>query len=170
MSIRDELDARLQYGPPMRVHRLVEAAFLLAAIFSGDIRFAYVTVALTVLQTIHPRLVIVALLVALFARAPKRHHLTDLYFDLHGSRGSSAISLVIEVAGLLLWFHGWKVAGLLSLALPAASLLMAPTLGFCAGCWFYVMGRDLLAKAGLVRRGVDGSADVKLDDVEQTRV
>ena len=53
-----ELDRRLQYGPGMRVHRLVEAGFLIAAFFSGDVRFAYVTLGLGVLQTVSARLVL----------------------------------------------------------------------------------------------------------------
>ena len=35
-------DRELQYGPGMRVQRLAEAGFLVAAIFSQDVRFAYV--------------------------------------------------------------------------------------------------------------------------------
>src|SRR5437899_963431 len=76
-----DLDKRLQYGPGMRVQRVVEAAFLIAAFFSGDIRLAYVTLGFTVLQALSPRLVPVAVLVAAFVPAPRAHKLGDLYFD-----------------------------------------------------------------------------------------
>ena len=59
-----ELDNALQFGPGMRVQRLAEAAFMLAAIFAQDVRFAYVTLFLTVLQALSPRWVPVARAVA----------------------------------------------------------------------------------------------------------
>src|SRR5439155_26556513 len=83
-----DLDKRLQYGPGMRVQRLVEAAFLIATFFSGDIRLAYVTLGLTALQALSPRLVPVAVLVAAFVPPPREHRLGDLYFDFAGTRGA----------------------------------------------------------------------------------
>ena len=43
------IERELQFGPGMRVQRLVEAAFLVAALFTEDVRYAYVTFVLTML-------------------------------------------------------------------------------------------------------------------------
>src|SRR6185503_11097031 len=102
MRMLEDLDRRLQYGPGMRAQRLVEAGFLVAAFFTGDIRLAWVTLALTVLQSVSPRLVPVALGVAAFVPPPKAHRLGDLYFDLAGTRGACAISVLVQVAGIWL--------------------------------------------------------------------
>jgi hypothetical protein len=158
-----DTDLELQFGPGMRVQRLVEAAFLIAAIFTQDERFAYVTFASTVLQAISPRWVPIARLAARLMRFSGRHHLGDLYFDLGGSRGACAISVVVQAAGLALIAHGHATAGFVVLTVPTASFLMAPTLGFCAGCWFYVLGRDWLVRRGWVRRSFDAQHDIAVD-------
>lgn len=157
------LDRALQYGPGLRVQRLTEAAFLIAAIFTQDVRFAYVTFALTVLQVASPRWVPVARVVARFVHFNGRHRFGDLYFDLRGSRGACAISVVVQAVGLALVWAGYGAAGFVVLAVPTASFLMAPTLGFCAGCWFYVLGRDWLVRRGWLKRGLDDSADISVD-------
>jgi hypothetical protein len=158
-----DTDRELQFGPGMRVQRLTEAAFLIAALFTRDVRFAYVTFGFTVLQTLSPRWVPVALLVARFVRFHGRHRIGDRYFDLGGIRGSCAISVVVQAVALGLVAAGYSTAGFIILTVPAASFLMAPTLGFCAGCWFYVLGRDWLARHAWLRRRFDDLNDIPVD-------
>lgn len=157
-----ELDRELQFGPGMRAQRLTEAAFMVAALLTQDVRFAYVTFAFSVLQTISPRWAPVARVVARLVRFRGEHRIGDLYFDLGGSRGACAISVVVQAAGIGLVWSGQPTIGFIVLTLPTASFLMAPTLGFCAGCWFYVLGRDWLGRHGL-RRGFDDLDDVAID-------
>lgn len=164
-----ELDRRLQYGPGMRAQRMVEAGFLIAAFFAGDIRFSYVTLGLTVLQAVSPRLVPVALGVATFVPAPKEHRLSDLYFDLAGTRGACAISVLVQVAGIWLVRDGHSAWGWLVLAFPTASFLLAPTVGFCCGCAFYVAGREVLARLGLAKRYANGACDINVDAATAAR-
>lgn len=154
-----DTDRELQFGPGMRVQRLVEAAFLVLALFTRDPGFALVTFILTLLQAISPRLAIVARVVARLVRFDGLHRVGDLYFDLRGSRGACAISALVQAVGLGLVGAGYPLPGFLVLAVPTASFLIAPTLGFCAGCWFYVLGRDWLARRGL-RRTFDGHSDI----------
>lgn len=156
-------DRELQYGPGMRVQRLTEAAFMIAAIFTQDIRLACVTFALTLLQVLSPRWVPVALVVARVVRFRGEHRIGDLYFDLGGTRGACALSVVVQAGGLGLVWTGWPMTGFIVLALPTASFLIAPTLGFCAGCWFYVLGRDWLARRGWLKRGFDDFNDFTVD-------
>lgn len=165
MSLLDELDKRLQYGPAMRVQRGVEALFLGAAFFANDLRFAWVTFALTVLQAISPRLALVGVIVAAFKPAKAEHALGDLYFDLSGSRGACAISALVQGAGFWLAHVGHPAWGMLVLALPAASFLLAPTVGFCCGCACYVAARDGLVRLGILERFRNDSSDI---DVGQT--
>lgn len=157
------IDRELQYGPGMRVQRLTEAAFLVAALFTQDVRFAYVTFALTLLQVLSPRWVPVARVVARLVRFRGEHHIRDLYFDLDGIRGACALSVVVQAAGLGLVWAGLPTVGFIVLAVPTASFLIAPTLGFCAGCWFYVLGRDWLARRGWLKRGYDDLTDITVD-------
>ena len=146
----------------MRVQRLVEAAFMLAAVFTQDVRFAYVTLLLSALQVLSPRWVPVAQAVARIVPLRGEHRIGDLYFDLGGIRGASAISVVVQVVGIGLIRAGFDVAGFVLLTLPTASLLMAPTLGFCCGCWFYVLGRDWLARRGWLKGGFDDGGDIAI--------
>ncbi len=163
MTLLEDYDRKLQYGPGIRVQRGVEAGFLLAALFSGDVRFAWVTLALTALQALSPRLVPVAALVAAFVPL-KPHALGDLYFDLAGSWGACIAAAAVQGFGLWLVHIGWPALGLFVLAVPTASFLLAPTVGFCCGCACYVLGRSLFAHFGLIERHADGASDV---DVEQ---
>ena len=156
-------DYELPFGPGMRVQRLTEAAFLVAAIFTQDIRFACVTFALTVLQALSPRWVPVALTVAWLVRFRGEHRIGDLYFDLGGIRGACILSTVVQAIGLGLVAAGWPIVGFIVLAVPTASFLIAPTLGFCAGCWFYVLGRDWVARRGWLKRGFDDFNDLTID-------
>lgn len=164
----DSLDRELQFGPGLRVQRLVEAAFLVAALFTQDVRFAYVTFALTALQVVSPRWTPVARAVARVVRFGGRHRIGDLYFDLRGSRGACAISVFVQAAGIGAVWGGHPALGFVVLTLPAASFVLAPTLGFCAGCWFYVIGRDWLARHGLLRRSFDDYRDIAIGSAEGT--
>lgn len=158
------LDRELQYGPGLRVQRLVEAACLVAALYTQDVRFAYLTFALTVLEALSPRWVPVARAVARVVRFRGEHRFGDLYFDLRGSRGACAISVVVQALGIGAVWAGHPTLGFIVLAVPAASFLMAPTLGFCAGCWFYVLGRDWAVRHGLLEGGFDDHADIDIDE------
>jgi hypothetical protein len=159
MAWRDEIDRRLQYGPGLRAQRCVEAALLLAALSTRDVRFAYAAVALTLLQAISGRFALVALVVAAFTPARAPHRMSDLYCDVEGSRGACVVASTVQVSGLALVHFGHPTPGFLLLTMPTASMLMSPTLGFCAGSWFYVLGRDLFA-----RSAVDGARDVEVAD------
>ncbi|WP_372525499.1 DUF4395 family protein [Piscinibacter sp.] len=169
------LERELRFGPGMRAQRLTEAGFLIAAIFAQDLRFAYVAFVFTLLQALSPRWVPVARGVARLVRFNGEHRIGNLYFDLGGVRGACAISVLVQAAAIAFVWAGHATAGYLILALPAASLLMAPTLGFCAGCWFYVLGRDVLVRRGWLRRGHDESGDIPIarddgaDDQPQLR-
>jgi hypothetical protein len=156
----------LQFGPGMRAQRLTEAAFLIAAIFTQDVRFAYVTFILTLLQVVSPRWAPVAQTVALFARFGGQHRIGDMYFDLGGSRGACAISVVVQGACLALIAAGFPITGFVLLTVPTASFLVAPTLGFCAGCWFYVLGRDWFGRRGWLKRGFNDHHDIAVDGEE----
>lgn len=155
-------DRELRFGPGMRIQRLAEAAFLLAALFLTDERLAYVTFALTVLQAVSPRWVPIALVVARLMPFRGAHRIGDLYFDLAGVRGASAISVLVQGFALGLIGAGYRLPGFLVLTVPAASFLMAPTLGFCAGCWFYVLGRDWVARRGWLKGGIDDLHDIPI--------
>lgn len=161
-SVRD-LDQRLELGPGMRVQRGLEAAFLLAAFFTMDVRFVYVTLASTVLQSLSPRLALAALVVAAFGPRREHHRLGDLYFDLGGSRGACAASALVQSCGVVAMHLGHPLAGLVILAVPTASFVLAPTVGFCCGCAFYVLGREVLARLGLVGPLAKGARDVDLE-------
>jgi hypothetical protein len=156
-------DRELQFGPGMRVQRLVEAAFLITALFTQDVRFAYVTFALTLLQVLSPRWALIARVVARLVPFRGEHRIGDLYFDLGGTRGACTLSATVEAVAFGLVWTGYPTAGFILLTLPAASSVMAPTLGFCAGCWFYVLGRDLLARRGRLKRGFDECSDLTVD-------
>lgn len=158
-----ELDRRLQYGPGMRIQRMVEAMLLLGALFTGDLRWAYAVLVLTALQALSPRLVPVALAVSAFFPAPAKHRLGDLYFDLAGTRGACAISLFVQALGIGLVLAGHDVVGYAILAMPAASFVLSPTVGFCCGCSIYVGLRDLLAHAGVAKRYAHGACDIDID-------
>lgn len=158
-----DMDRELQFGPGMRAQRLTEAAFMLVALFTQDVRFACVTFVLAALQAWSPRWALVARGVARLMPFKGEHHIGDLYFDLQGSRGACAISVCVLAAGMALVWGGYSTVGFMVLTVPTASFLMAPTLGFCAGCWFYVLGRDWLARHGWLKRGFDDFNDIGID-------
>jgi hypothetical protein len=163
-----ELDRELQFGPGMRIQRLTEAAFMVAALFTQDVRFAYVTFAFTVAQAISPRWVPVARAVARLVHFRGEHRIGDLYFDLGGTRGACAVSVFVQAAGIGFVWAGHPTVGFIILTIPTASFLMAPSLGFCAGCWLYVLGRDWLARRGWLKRGFDDFDDITIDAEDGT--
>jgi len=153
----------------MRLQRLVEAGCLIATFFTGDLRFAYVTLALTVLQALSGRLVPVAVAVAAFVPAPREHRLSDLYFDLAGVRGASAISVFVQAGGLWLVRAGHEALGYLILAVPTASFVLSPTVGFCCGCAVYVGLREIFVRLGVTKRCANGACDITIDGSEAPR-
>lgn len=158
-----ELDRRLQYGPGMRVQRIVEALSLLGAFFTGDVRLAYVALVSSALQGLSPRLAPIALLVSAFVRAPEDHRLSDIYFDFAGTRGSCALSAVVMAGAVWLARSGHEVVAYAILAVPTASFLLSATVGFCTGCAVYVGLRDVLARVGVATRCVHGACDIDID-------
>ncbi|WP_293224033.1 DUF4395 family protein, partial [Ottowia sp.] len=121
------------------------------------------TFVLTLLQVVSPRWAPVAQIVARFVRFRGQHHIGDMYFDLAGSRGACAISLLAQCTCLALIAAGFPITGFVLLTVPTASFLIAPTLGFCAGCWFYVLGRDWFSRRGWLRGGFDDHHDIAVD-------
>ena len=97
-----------------------------------------------------------------FSREPTEHALSDLYFDLEGSRGACAISVCALLVGIGLVGQGHDVLGFLVVAMPAASFVLAPTVGFCCGCAIYVGMRETFARLGLLRRCSDEARDVSI--------
>lgn len=158
-----DIDRELQFGAGLRVQRLTEAGFLVAALFTQDVRLALVTFVLTLAQAASPRWVPVALAVAWLVPFHGRHRIGDMYFDLRGSRGACAISVLVQATAIALVAGGAPLPGFMLLTVPAASFLMGPTLGFCAGCWFYVLGRDWLARHGWLRRSFDELDDIPVE-------
>ena len=162
----DSLDRRLQYGAGLRAQRVAEASVLVLTFFTGDIRFAYVALGLFMLEAISPRLVPVGLLVAALFPDRRRHAVGDVYFDLAGNRGASAMATLYIASAIALVHSGLRVAGFFVLALPTASALLAPTVGFCAGITNYVLIREAFARIGLVTRYPHGACDVDIDREE----
>jgi len=169
MSPPGALARRLETGPGMRVQRIVEAGFLLAAFLTGDVRWAYVTFASTVAQAVSPWLVPIALAVAAVRRGPVRPRVSDIYYDMAGSRGACAISVVVQAAGLALIHIGPAPVGWLVLAIPAGSFILSPTVGFCAGCTLYVWLRELFTRLGWKKGAVNGIRDVDVDEIAADR-
>jgi hypothetical protein len=168
MGMLRELDQRLQYGPGMRAQRLVEAGFLIAAFFVGDIRLAYVTLGSSILQAINGRLVPIAWAVSAFVPVPRERRLSDVYFDLNATRGASAIASCVQVVAVWLVTHAHPTVGYILLALPTASLVLAPAVGFCCGCAIYIGMRDVLVRLGISKRYADGACDVDIDGRQET--
>jgi hypothetical protein len=156
----NSLDLRLSYGPGMRWQRITEAALIVTALLTQDVRFAYVSLASIVLQVVSMRLALVALLVATVHRKVPTPKVEGVYFDGVGNRGGAVLSVMVHVAGIYLVQQGFSVGWLL-LALPAGSFLLAPTVGFCLGCTLYVSLRLLAHQLGWVPRTVKGGTDVK---------
>lgn len=160
------LRGRLQHGYGLRVQRGAEGALILAAFAFDDLRPAYVALVLLALQAIvSPIASPFAVLYALVDRTERPARLADVYYDMSGTRGASAISCAVLIAAFLLIHHDVPVIGTLLLGAPCASCLLAATVGFCAGCGYFVLGRELI-----VHRTPEGAVDVQLSDVDQHQV
>lgn len=88
----------------------------------------------------------------------------NLYFDLAGARGAAAISCLVLTAALsLVHWAQLPTLGRVLIGAPAASCILSATVGFCAGCGYYVLGRDMLVRSGLVRGAPEGVRDVDVE-------
>jgi hypothetical protein len=73
--------------------------------------------------------------------------------------------MVLTTAFSLLYWTDFSALGRVLMAAPAASCILSPTVGFCAGCGYYVVGRDLLVRAGMLRGSPQGACDVDVEGV-----
>lgn len=155
----------LERGYGMRAQRLTEGVLILVAILLDDLRPAYVAFGLLAAQgVLTPLASPIALLWQLVERKLPPARLGDVYYDLSGSRGAALISsLVMAGAFALIHLAGVPIAGRILLAAPCASCILSATVGFCAGCGYYVLGRDLLVKAGVVSGAPGGATDVDVE-------
>jgi len=157
---------RLEHGFGMRVERGAEGVLILASFAFDDLRPAYIAFALLGLQAVvTPVASPFALLYALLDRQHRPARLTDVYYDATGTRGAAAISCVVMAIAFALIRFDLPVVGQILLGAPCASCLLAATVGFCAGCGYFVLGRDLI-----VHRTPEGAVDVQLSDVDQPQV
>ncbi|MCC6665778.1 MAG: hypothetical protein IT375_18630 [Polyangiaceae bacterium] len=159
------LRERLERGSGMRAQRLVEGLLLAASFVFDDLRPAYVAFGLLLLQAIvSPFVSPIALLWLSIDRRVPADRFGNLYFDLAGARGAAAISCLVLTAalGLIHWVH-LPTLGRVLIGAPAASCILSATVGFCAGCGYYVLGRDMLVRSGLVRGAPEGVRDVDVE-------
>ena len=158
------LRERLERGYGMRAERIVEGLLLAASFVFDDLRPAYAAFAMLALQVLSPLASPVALLWAAFDRRVQPDRLGNLYYDLAGARGAASIScIVLATAMTLIHWAGLPTLGRILIGAPAASALLAATVGFCAGCGHYVLGRELLVRAGLLKGSPEGACDVDVD-------
>jgi hypothetical protein len=155
----------LEQGYGMRVQRVTEGLLLSSSFVFDDLRFAYVAFGMLVLEVVSPFFVPVALVWLVFDRRVPPNRLGNLYYDLAGARGAAAIScVVLATAFSLIRWTGFATIGRLLIGAPAASCLLSASVGFCAGCGHYVVARDLLVRAGLLRGSPEGACDVDVKD------
>jgi hypothetical protein len=160
MTLRD----RLERGYGMRAQRMVEGLLLSATFVFNDLRPAYLAFGMLALQVLSPLASPIALIWTAFDRRIPPNRLGNLYYDGGGTRGAASITFVVLTTALVL--IRWSFVPLLGrvlLAAPAASCILSATVGFCAGCGYYVLGRDLLVRAGLLRGNPEGACDVDVD-------
>ncbi len=155
---------RLERGYGMRAQRMAEGLLLAGSFVFDDLRPAYLAFALLAMQVLSPFASPVALFwIAIDRRIPP-DRLGNLYYDTSGSRGAAAIScMVLGTAFALIYWAHLPTLGRVLIGAPAASCILSATVGFCAGCGYYVLGRDLLVRAGLVRRTPEGACDVDVE-------
>jgi hypothetical protein len=160
MTLRD----RLERGYGMRAQRMAEGLLLAASFVFDDLRPAYLSFAMVALQVLSPFASPIALVWAAIDRRIPPNRLGNLYYDAAGARGAAAIScMVLTTAFVLMRWAGLPTLGRVLIGAPAASCLLSATVGFCAGCGYYVLGRDLLVRAGLLRGKPEGACDVDVD-------
>jgi hypothetical protein len=158
-SLRD----RLERGYGMRVQRMTEGLLFAATFVFNDLRPAYVAFPMLVLQMFWPFASPIALLWSAIDRRVPPHRLGNLYFDEHSNRGAAVLSCIeLTIAFVLIRWSSVPALGRFLITVTAASCILWATVGFCAGCGTYVLGRDLLVRAGLLRR-IEGGCDVDLD-------
>lgn len=145
---------------------MTEGLLLAGSFVFDDLRPAYVAFAMLALQVLSPFAVPIALMwVAVDRRVPP-NRLGNLYYDCAGSRGAAAIScIVLTTAFALMHWTAFPALGRVLIAAPAASCILSATVGFCAGCGYYVVGRDLLVRAGILRGRPQGACDVDVEGV-----
>jgi len=145
---------------------MTEGLLLAASLMFDELRLAHLAFVLLALQTVVSPLVSpVALLWLSIDRRLPSDRLGNLYFDMAGSRGGAGVScLVLAAAFALIHWADMPILGRVLIGAPAASCILSATVGFCAGCGYYVLGRDALVRAGFVRGTPEGACDV---DVEQ---
>jgi hypothetical protein len=145
----------------MRAQRMTEGLLLAASFVFDDLRPAYVAFAFLALQIVSPMMSPVALLWMAVQRKLPADRLGNLYYDIAGTRGAAAVSCTVlgTAFALIHWAH-LPTVGRVLIAAPCASCILAATVGFCAGCGHYVLGRDLLVRAGLIRGTPEGACDV----------
>jgi hypothetical protein len=153
----------LERGYGMRAQRMTEGLLLAGSFVFDDLRPAYVAFAMLALQVLSPFVVPVALTWVMFDRRVPPDRLGNIYYDTAGSRGAAAISCMVLATAFAL-IHWQRLAlGRVLIGAPAASCILSATVGFCAGCGHYVVGRDLLVRAGIVRGSPEGACDVDID-------
>lgn len=156
---------RLERGYGMRAQRMTEGLLLAATFVFGDLRPAYVVLAMLVAQALVPSASPIALAWAAIDRRIPPDRLGNLYYDRGGIRGAAIIScVVLAIALALIRWSAVPTVGRVLIAAPAASCMLAATVGFCAGCGHYVLGRELLVRVGLLRGTPEGACDVDVDD------
>jgi hypothetical protein len=161
-SVRDLFER----GSGMRAQRMTEGLLLAGSFVFDDLRPAYLAFAMLVLQVVSPYVAPVALAWLIVDRKVPADRLGNLYFDAGGGRGAAVISsLVLMTAFVLIRWAGLPTIGRVLVAAPAASCILSATVGFCAGCGYYVVGRDLLVRAGIVRGSPEGACDVDVEGV-----
>jgi hypothetical protein len=160
LSLRD----RFERGYAMRAQRMAEGLLLASSFVFDDLRPAWAAAAMLAVQVLAPFAAPVALAWLLFDRGVPPDRLGNLYFDASASRGAAAIScLALLLAfGLIRW-SDFPALGRVLIGAPAASCILAATVGFCAGCGYYVVGRDLLVRSGLLRGAPEGACDVDVE-------
>jgi len=155
------LGDRLERGYGMRAQRMTEGLLLAGSFVFDDLRPAYLAFAFLAMQVVSPFASPVALLWIAFDRRVPPDRLGNLYYDAAGTRGAAAISCMVLLTAfaLIFWAH-LPTIGRVLIAAPCASCVLSATVGFCAGCGYYVLGRDLLVRAGLLRGTPEGACDV----------
>lgn len=153
----------LERGYAMRAQRMTEGLLLAGSFVFDDLRPAYVAFAMLVLQVLSPLTAPVARAWLLFDRRLPPDRLRNLYFDSAGGRGAAFISsAVLATAFAMIRSGTLSTVGRVLIGAPTASCVLAATVGFCAGCGHYVVGRDLLVRAGIVRGTPEGACDVDI--------
>jgi hypothetical protein len=144
---------------------MTEGLLLAASLLFDDLRLAYLAFAFLALQAVaSPLASPIALLWSSIDRRLPPDRLGNLYYDMAGSRGGAAVScLGLALAFALIHWADMPLLGRVLIGPPAASCILSATVGFCAGCGHYALGRDALVRAGLVHGAPKGACDVDVE-------